>query len=266
MLATAGFVQSENDFEVKQNADNTLAITKYNGAATDVVIPSALHGLKVTIIGDDAFCDKNLTNVVIPNTVTHIGGYAFANNNIKELVLPARLKEIDKGAFKNNQIRALIIPNGVTVIKSLVFSTNEHGARKYYNEGAFDGNPLEFISIPVSLAKLDKNRSNSWSWSDDGHYFLTAGIDYNTFGDDEETGDKYTPDCIILPAVMDEWHIKGFFEEGLADFYESQNKAAGGYIKRGSLWTKASAAETNKVESPTKSHFQKLPPNGFLRN
>ena len=44
---------------------------------SDIVIPSMIDGNKITSIGNGAFRDKQLTNVVIPESVTTIGSGAF---------------------------------------------------------------------------------------------------------------------------------------------------------------------------------------------
>ncbi|MCL1911904.1 MAG: leucine-rich repeat domain-containing protein, partial [Leptospirales bacterium] len=162
MLAATIFAQSESDFEVRQNADNTLTITKYTGTAKDVVIPSTLHGLRVTIIGSEAFYENNLTSVVIPNTVTDIEKSAFYGNKLTEISLPVSLKEIGQGAFRHNKIRTLVIPDGVTLISSLDRHIPQeyiqglgwrNKAEAYTHNGAFADNPIEFLSIPASLSK-----------------------------------------------------------------------------------------------------------------
>ena len=260
LAAAAGFTQSANDFEVKQNADNTLTITKYNGAATSVVIPSTLHGLKVTVIGKEAFQyysgrrESKLTNVVIPNTVTSIEYEAFAYNDISEITLPASLRKIGFGAFKNNKIRTLVIPDGVTLISSLDTHIPQeyiqglgwvNKPEAYASNGAFAGNPIEFLSIPASLAKESSSKISKLDdkialMTEGDVWKTTAGIDNLTFG-------RNTPDYIIIPAGMDDNNMTVNFDESLVNFWKSQNKAAGGYVKRGAIWTRVSAAEANQI-------------------
>ena len=52
-------------------------ITDYVGTDTNVVIPAAIDGTPVTSIGQAAFMDKSIENVVIPSTVKYVGDYAF---------------------------------------------------------------------------------------------------------------------------------------------------------------------------------------------
>ncbi|HPA20722.1 MAG TPA: leucine-rich repeat protein [Verrucomicrobiae bacterium] len=58
--------------------NGAITITKYTGPGGDVAIPSAINGLPVTAIGDNAFLDCSaLTGVTIPDGVSGIGAFAF---------------------------------------------------------------------------------------------------------------------------------------------------------------------------------------------
>ena len=85
------------ELEYTLNADRQSYSVTGIGTWIDsaVVIPDMYKDLPVTKIGDDAFhCCKNLTAVVIPNSVTYIGSRAF--------------KECDS-------LTDVIIPDGVTI-------------------------------------------------------------------------------------------------------------------------------------------------------
>ena len=54
------------------------AITKYEGSATELVIPSEINGVKVTILDNDSFKDcTSLTNVTIPKSIIKMGEDIF---------------------------------------------------------------------------------------------------------------------------------------------------------------------------------------------
>ena len=70
-------VQTLGDWVYADNGES-ITITKYTGAAQTVWIPSAIYGKPVTIIGDGAFRERYILNVVIiPNSVSYIGQDAF---------------------------------------------------------------------------------------------------------------------------------------------------------------------------------------------
>ena len=86
---------------------------------TSVVIPNS-----VTTIGDRAFRNNNLTSVVIPDSVTTIGYYAFAENNLTNVVIPNSVTTIVGYAFAGNNLTSVVIPDSVTTIGNYAFSYN----------------------------------------------------------------------------------------------------------------------------------------------
>lgn len=62
----------EKGFEHSGNA-----IIGYSGDKTDIIIPSIIEGVNITIIRNNAFYDKQLTSIMIPDSTEAIGMYAF---------------------------------------------------------------------------------------------------------------------------------------------------------------------------------------------
>ena len=116
------------DFEYTLADDYTCTITKYNGHATNVTIPSTIYGNKVCKIGNDSFCDNNnIISVTIPNTVKEIGGSAFADcYSLSTVTFSNSLKSIGGGAFEKTNLKKVTIPNSVTEIDDYAFSGCEN--------------------------------------------------------------------------------------------------------------------------------------------
>src|SRR5574344_699206 len=102
-----------------ENNDNTQP-----SCPMDVIIPSAIDSVPVTSIGNFAFKNNNLTNLVIPSSVTSIGEIAFSNNNLTNLVIPSSVTSIGAYAFENNNVTNLTIPSSVTSIGAYAFENN----------------------------------------------------------------------------------------------------------------------------------------------
>jgi hypothetical protein len=93
LMAAGAFAQqynSESDFQVTKTG-NAVTITKYVGTATVVNIPPRIQNLPVTTIGSEAFYKKQLTSVIIPNSVTTIEGAAFSQNRLTSVTIGANV-------------------------------------------------------------------------------------------------------------------------------------------------------------------------------
>ncbi|KXX68047.1 InlB B-repeat-containing protein [Flammeovirga sp. SJP92] len=112
------------DDDVVVDANGVIQSCSYTGGG-DIIIPAVLDGVTVRSIGAEAFENKGLTSVVLPNTLRYIEMIAFAYNSINSLELPPNIERIEWWAFYNNSISGeLNIPVNA-VIGEEAFSTNQ---------------------------------------------------------------------------------------------------------------------------------------------
>jgi len=115
--------QQTTDFLLEMDDFGNFGITGYVGTSRDVVIPSVINGTPVTSIGDEAFEFKQLTSVIIPDSIRFIGNNTFAWNFLTDIVIPDSVIAIADGAFAFNELLTHItIPQSVEVIGSFVFA------------------------------------------------------------------------------------------------------------------------------------------------
>lgn len=121
---------------------NYVEIIDCDFSAIDVVIPSEIEGLPVTIIGDDAFWDcDGLTEITIPESVTNIGYAAFCNcDNLATVTISNGVTNIGDCAFYGcYNLTSLIIPDSVISIGDNAFE---------------DCDSLTSVTIPNNVASI----------------------------------------------------------------------------------------------------------------
>jgi hypothetical protein len=128
---------------------------------TDLVIPEEIDGYPVTIIGGGAFGEKNLSSVIIPDTIVSIRHWAFANNQLSTVTVPDTVTTINESAFRNNQLTTVSLSNNITIIDDDLFKNNQltsviipDGVTRIRGD-AFQHNQLSTVSIPDSVSIID---------------------------------------------------------------------------------------------------------------
>jgi hypothetical protein len=125
--------------------NGAIAITGYYGPGGDLAIPSAIDGLPVTFIWDDAFYEcYGLTSVTIPNTVIAIGDFVFSHcYGLARVTIPNSVIDIGIGAFFGcHSLTSVTIPNSVL----------------YLDMGAFAGcSGLTSVAIPNSVTWIESH-------------------------------------------------------------------------------------------------------------
>jgi len=129
----------ESEF-VTVRIENEVEIRRYTGLSKEVRIPLRIGNLPITQIGDleyigefvsTAFGYRQLTNVIISDSITYIGDSAFCVNQLTSIVIPNSVTYIGSNAFGENRLTNAVIGNSVT----------------YIGDGAFFGNQLTSITI-----------------------------------------------------------------------------------------------------------------------
>lgn len=93
----------------------------------------------VTKIGNGAFKNSHIQNIVLPPTVKVIGEFAFCDTYISEISLPSGLIYIGECAFVSTWLDSIIIPESVIMI----------------GESAFEGRTsLNTVTLPSTLKAL----------------------------------------------------------------------------------------------------------------
>jgi len=149
VLAVPLFAQTPNDFKIDlSKSGDAITITGYTGNVTKVVLPAEIEGIPVRTIGSSAFRNnKNITSIVIPNTVTTIDNGAstaavgaFSGcSNLSSVTLSNSLTKIGSNAFAScSKLTSIVIPNSVTSI----------------GESAFLDTGLDSVAIPDSVTSI----------------------------------------------------------------------------------------------------------------
>jgi len=182
----------DSDFQPLQNTDGTITIVKYRASESkvvniggenhtfnygilNVVIPSTLHGQRVTIIAANSFQNMGLTSIVIPNTVTEIGISAFAGNDLERVVFGTGLRFLRGGApvgraevsqpgvFEGSKRLTIVtIPDTVVEIGARAFkdcgiTTLVLGRTvQIIGESAFRNNGITHLTLPPAVRRIHR--------------------------------------------------------------------------------------------------------------
>lgn len=129
-------------FRYYLNEKSEAVITRYIGGESNVTVPSALGGHKVTAIAPLAFsslkstvysglvfaddryiAEDLLVSVTLPDTVKTIGKYAFAqNHSLEKFNIPTGIERIPAECFFNcDSLTNIVLPESVAEIDNMAF-------------------------------------------------------------------------------------------------------------------------------------------------
>lgn len=124
-LTASAASKSDLTFKRSYNDDCSYVVSDCKASAKGkIVIPDTYNGLPVVGIDWNAFENcKEITSVVIPDSVTSIGGYAFRwCTSLKSVVIPDSVTRIIHGAFYGcKSLTSIAIPGSVTSIYPRAF-------------------------------------------------------------------------------------------------------------------------------------------------
>jgi len=165
-LTTIGYSQFTIDnltYYIIPNT-NTVRINSYNGPGGAVIIPATVTagGTTYDVIQIDGvvFYQKQLTSVILPNSITSIGSIAFGDNQLTSIVIPNSVTTLGNGAFQQNQLTSVTIPGSISVIESGTFQQNLlttvtlSDGISTISDFAFYNNQLQDITIPNSMTMM----------------------------------------------------------------------------------------------------------------
>ena len=174
------------DFTISLSRDRkSVIITKYTGSDTDIQIPAYIKERPVTSIGEQAFFNRKLTGVTIPDSVTEIGWGAFMMNQLTSVTIPDSVTEIGENAFNRNQLTSVTIGNGVRTIGDRAFLGNQltsvtiPKSVTFIDSYAFDGNPLVSITVIPDSVEIAEGAFEK----DFANYTFSKYANYTSFFD-----------------------------------------------------------------------------------
>ena len=117
---------SNGDYTYDVRDDGTIEITKYNGSASNLNIPSTIDGKQVSYIGRESFLgNKYLNSVTIPDSVKVIQQGAFAEcSNLSTLKFGKNVEKIYDYVFFQTNITEITLPKKLNHISGTAFLGN----------------------------------------------------------------------------------------------------------------------------------------------
>ena len=172
-----------NDFGYT-SSNGSVTIISYAGSSDNVVIPQAIDGMPVTIIGEYAFSKASFSTVILPDSIVEIGWGSFSHcQKLMEITIPRSVIKIAPWAFHNcpqlvgmevnsenpvysslagvlfdKKLTELIkVPGGMTGM----YSVPETVVKLW--DDAFAGSSLSSVVLPASVTQIDERSCFYWS-------------------------------------------------------------------------------------------------------
>ena len=154
-------IQIIDDKSLQINFAKSLKKKKSLG---DIKIPSTISNMgssrKVTRIGPKAFCESNISSIILPKTIENIGKYAFHNSTIKEVDMgETRVKEIPVKCFSSCFfLKKIILPKCLINISAKAFSLSSIEDIKFPGTLEEIGNKAFGLCINLRFVDLSQTK------------------------------------------------------------------------------------------------------------
>jgi hypothetical protein len=200
---------------------STRTITYYHSSGPkDVIIPPTIGGTPVEHIGDNSFQGRELTSVILAESLITIGNAAFDYNQLSNLSISNSVTTIGSNAFSACKLTSIVIPDSVTSLGSVAFGSNTELSNVTIGTGlttipssAFQNTSIPSIIIPPNVTSIE------------GYAFQASALVEITIDANVTIG---------LNAFQDNPPIESFTTR-----YSAESKAAGTYVGTpGGSWVK----------------------------
>ena len=133
-------------YTVDGSGNATLAVVVDYGLfdATSIIIPEAVGGHPVTVLGSSLFQDCRAQSVVFPSTLVKIKSFAFDSCALTEVTFPANMETLGNDSFAYNKIHSITFTGNPPInVDNTVFADQITGQTRVFvlDEFASVNNP-----------------------------------------------------------------------------------------------------------------------------
>lgn len=184
-----------------------IRITSYNGFETErVIVPKEIDGYTVVSIGEKAFMNAPISEVVLPKSLKAILREAFRGcSNIKHIDLPDTIEYLGSYCFADSGIVDLVLPSSLTKVPNVCCCSCKQLKKVSFGtrvttigHAAFRGcSEIREISLPESLLNVEAKSFEGTSISTMIFPSNVKQVSKETFGD-KYTRRKHDVVCVFL--------------------------------------------------------------------
>ena len=214
-------------------------IKDYLGPDGEVNIPNYINGELVVSIGEEAFKDKLITKVNLPNYLVEIKDSAFVGCKIFHLKLPNSVEVLGNSSFRGNSVLETIeFSSQLKKVGDHCFSENTlksldlPSSLEYIGDYGFSNNNITVVNFSESILKID-DANFSENVLDFSEYILE--IRDKAFEDNDLESVKFMESHITISpdncdGYNDDYELKEYFSNIFTvnnceiDYYEEEKE------------------------------------------